>query len=99
MRAIITLLSLVVTASSSLAAQNYRPATEAEIRRELPGSKSLSITRNGFLYEPGGKVGYRFSKGELCVRNGRGKVDCVRVDYNGEALRMTDRYGNRDTMD
>jgi hypothetical protein len=76
----------------------YRPATEAQIRTNLPGAQELAVKRNDFEYKAGGNVGYKINNGQICVKNSKSKVECVRMNYDGKNLQMIDKLGNREVV-
>lgn len=91
----LVLISLA-TAASADDRPNFRPATEAQIRQHLRGASSLGNTREGFAYNADTGLGYKISKGSVCVRYPTGEVDCVKMLYNGSRLQMIDGRGNRE---
>ncbi len=95
---ILMCLAIASMASTAAADNSFRPATVAEITRELPGLNNLTMDGNGYAYAPDSVVGYKVSKGEICVRTPNRHVDCVRVEFDGENMRTVDGMGNRELL-
>ncbi|MNL89603.1 hypothetical protein D3C87_2200260 [compost metagenome] len=66
--------------------------------KQLPRLQDMSADGNGYVYASGSDIGYKVSKGEICVRSPNKRVDCVRVESDGETLRMVDGRGNKELL-
>lgn len=98
MRTQVLAILVLSIASSAWATEAFRPATVAEIYKELPKLRTMTVSRNGYDYAPGSSTGYKVSKGEICVRHPGNRVECLRIQYDGETLRMVDGLGNRELL-
>jgi hypothetical protein len=98
MRIALCSILLLLVAGATSASENYRPATVNEIMKQLPKLSRMSSDGNGYLYANGSNTRYKVSKGEICVRPKGMREDCVRVEFNGETLRMLDSRGNIDRL-
>lgn len=98
MRAACCSMLLLLIACTASASEKFRPATVNEIMKQLPRLSGMSLNGSGYLYADGSDVGYKVSKGEICVRTAGRRDDCVRVEFNGETLRMLDGRGNIDVL-
>ena len=94
-------LFLLAAASSTASAGDtakLRPATENEIRQNLPGATDLKDSSNGYQYRSGSSTGYKISDGKICVAKPGQSADCLDVLFDGKHLESIDRRGNRDVL-
>ena len=90
-------LFIASTLAQTASAENEqtRNATAAEIRQHLGIDSKSTAMRNGYIYKQGGKTGYKFSNGRICILFPNNSTDCVDVKTNGKDFHAIDRKGGR----